>query len=110
MILPNRLGSPEAAVMPCPPPLAAILLDILYQGILACRAGPPERCAVEADHIHNVPALLADYSADRLRYYWDVERPLFASRRDPDRLPFWDELWDRLRPLVERASEPIQAR
>jgi hypothetical protein len=34
----------------------------------------------EADHLHNLPQLLADYHPDRLRYYWDIERPSFIKQ------------------------------
>jgi hypothetical protein len=91
--------------MTCPPEIAAVLLDMIGHGLLACRAagwsGQPERCAAEADHLHNLPALLADYSPDRLRYYWEAERPSFAARCDSDMLPMWEALWDRLRPFAE---------
>jgi len=79
--------------MNCPDPIKAVVLEFLHLGVLTCRlAGwdpDPERCAVEADHIHNLPNLLADYSPDKLQYYWDVERPIFATRGDPKRLWRW---------------------
>jgi hypothetical protein len=94
--------------MTCPPEIAAVLLDMLGHGLLACRAagwaGRPDRCAVEADHLHNVPALLADYSPDRLRFYWEVERPSFAACCAPEVLAGWEACWDRLRPMVEEAA------
>lgn len=99
--------------MTCPPEIATILLDILYHGLLSCRvagwAGRAEQCATEADHLHNIPALLADYSPDRLRYYWEVERPSYATRCAPERRALWDEHWERLRPLVEEALEFTRA-
>ncbi len=94
--------------MTCPPEIAAVLLDILGHGLLSCRAagwgGDASRCADEADHLHNVPALLANYSPELLRYYWDVERPSFAARCDADALAWWEPLWDRLRPFVEEPA------
>ncbi len=100
--------------MMCPSPIAEVLLDILHHGLLACRAagwaGHAERCAMDADHLHNLPDLIADYSADRLQYYWDVERPSFAARCDPGELRFWEEQWERLRPFVEQAGELAAAR
>ena len=97
--------------MICPSPIAEVILDILCQGVLACRAAgwsrEPARCAVEADHIHNLPGLLADYSPDKLQYYWEIERPSFAARCDPAELPQWEQLWDRLRPFVANAGELI---
>ena len=100
--------------MTCPNSLATILLDILQQGTLACRAagwaGLPDRCAAEAEHIHNLPSLLANYSADRLAYYWEVERPSFAARCDAEQLAPWTELWDRLRPFVKNAGATVRTR
>ncbi len=91
--------------MTCPPEIAVVLLDILRDGLLACRAagwsGDPARCAEEADHLHNLPGLLAHYSPDLLRYYWEVERPSFAARSDPGVLRSWEVHWDRLRPFAE---------
>ena len=64
--------------MNCPPEIADMLLEILRTGLLRIRPhawpGEAELCAIEADHIHNLPDLLADYLRDKLVYYWDVER------------------------------------
>jgi hypothetical protein len=94
--------------MTCPPEIAAVLLDMLGHGLLVCRAsgwaGRSDQCAAEADHLHNLPGLLANYSPDRLRYYWEVERPSFAAACVPDALARWEAHWDRLRPLVEEAA------
>jgi hypothetical protein len=100
--------------MTCPTPIAEVLLDILRHGLLACRAagwaGDASRSATEADHLHNLPDLLLDYTPDRLEYYWEVERPSFAARCDPAQLQWWEERWDRLRPFVEQAGELAVAR
>jgi hypothetical protein len=86
--------------MNCPPAVARVLLDILQQGILMTRSfgwsGDANRCAVEADHIHNLPSLLAGYSPQLLRYYWDVERRSFMSHFAADELAHWTTLWQRL--------------
>lgn len=91
--------------MTCPREITAVLLDILGHGLLACRAagwgGDAGRCAAEADHLHNLPRLLADYSVEGLQYYWEVERPAFAAHCDADSLSWWEAHWDRLRPFVE---------
>ena len=64
--------------MNCPEPVARILLQILYQAALTIRMagwqGDARRCAEEANHIHNIPHLISDYSDERLSYYWDAER------------------------------------
>jgi len=54
--------------MTCPTEIAEILTEILRTGLLRIRAlgwsGNAERCAIEADHLHNVPDLLAHYSPE----------------------------------------------
>jgi hypothetical protein len=94
--------------MTCPPDVAAIVLDILGQGVLQARAagwsGDAARAAAEADHVHNLPGLLADYAPARLRYYWDVERPAYMADAMPDQAGAFRTLWDRLRFHVERLA------
>jgi len=40
-------------------------------------SGDGELCAIEADHVHNLPALLLNFSPDLLSFYWNVERESF---------------------------------
>jgi hypothetical protein len=91
--------------MNCPPEIAAVLLDILTQGLLLARsagwAGDAQRAALEAEHLHNIPGLLKDFSMERLRYYWDAERPGYARCLTADDHAFWSPLWDKLRDLIE---------
>jgi hypothetical protein len=94
--------------MNCPPDVAAIVLDILGQGLLQARAagwsGDAARAAVEADHVHNLPNLLADYSPAALRYYWDAERAAYLARATPDSAAAFRPLWERLRVHVDRLA------
>ena len=70
--------------MPCPPEIAEVLARMIAEGLLRIRAagwsGRPDLCAIEADHLHNLPGLIADYSPDQLAYYWTVERPGYSER------------------------------
>jgi hypothetical protein len=90
--------------MTCPPDIAAVVLDILQLGIIRirCFATTKEsnKCFIESDHIHNLPTILTDYRPERLRYYWDLERPSFMTH-----VPDWERrdlepLWERLGALV----------
>jgi hypothetical protein len=49
------------------------LLKILSQGLLRIRAygfeGQAHKCAIEADHLHNLPGLIANMEFERLSYY-----------------------------------------
>jgi hypothetical protein len=100
--------------MRCPPESAEILLDILRTGLIQIRAlgwsGDAAACAAEADHLHNLPDLLANFSPERLRYYWDVERPAYLNRCGPDNAELFGPLWTRLGALVaapEEQSQPV---
>jgi hypothetical protein len=94
--------------MNCPSEIAPILIQIMQAGILRTRglgwAGDARRCAVEADHIHNLPALLEGYSQDLLRFYWEVERPAFISQSEGIDLRSFELLWKELGRYVPQAS------
>jgi hypothetical protein len=53
------------------------LLDILQCGLLNIRiygeSVTPELCVIEANHIHNIPSLLKDFSKSLLDFYLAVE-------------------------------------
>lgn len=93
--------------MTCPPEIAEILVNILQIGLLRIRAlgwsGNSAGCASEADHLHNLPALLRDYSPDLLRYYWEVEKPAYRSRGDGEPAAF-EAAWERLHQLLKRGG------
>lgn len=86
--------------MNCPSELARIILSIVQIAVLRIRAAgwnnDPERCGIEADHIHNLPNLLSNYRPDLLAYYWDVERVAFVERSRSANLEAFDPLWKRL--------------
>ena len=54
----------------------------------------------EADHLHNLPALLTKYTPDLLDYYWTVERPCFIARSNADEIRRFEPLWERLETLL----------
>jgi hypothetical protein len=94
--------------MNCPPAIAEVILEIIQTGILRIRvaawAGDVGRVADEADHIHNLPALLSSYSTERLKYYWDIERSSIVEKKVDTRQ--FEILWQKLRPHVELPSQP----
>lgn len=63
----------------CPEPLRQAMLDLLAYTLVTIRNEPSNsrQCQAFADHMHNVPSLLAEFSPDLLRYYWEIERPCF---------------------------------
>ncbi len=95
--------------MHCPLEIAGILASILEMGLLRIRssgwAGQAERCAIEADHIHNLPGLIGDFSQERLVYYWQVERTAYLARTPEAETEGWELLWCRLQPYAEPAMK-----
>ena len=93
--------------MTCPPDIAEVLLEILTYGILKIRgyagAGWSDKCFVESDHLHNLPALVSNYRPELLRYYWDVERPSY-SRQVPT--SGFEPMWEKLGPLLVSHNIP----
>src|SRR5947208_2645496 len=97
--------------MQCPPPeIAEILCEILRVGLLRIRAlgcdRNPERCAIEADHLHNLPALIASFDPDRLAYYWDAEREAFLRHSKPEDTSVFEALW---KALGRHMASPLAA-
>ncbi len=85
--------------------LKDVLQEILTTGLLRIRAlawsGDATRCAIDADHIHNLPHLLVQCDSDGLAYYWDVERTSYIDQSEPEHVRTWEPLWQRLQPHVE---------
>lgn len=88
----------------CPPEIASVLLNILTVGLLRIRAsasyGEFGRCAIEADHIHNLPHILRDFSRPLLNFYWDVERASFLAQTTEEQLGGLGPLWGELEPYI----------
>lgn len=91
-------------MQPCPQNIAEPLLEIIQSGLLAIRAaGFANRgnlCAIHADHLHNLPALVEDYSEALLLFYWQTERIAFLEQLSPQDCRIFDGPWSRLEIIV----------
>lgn len=102
--------------MQCPPELSEIVCEILRAGLLRIRAfgwgRDPARCAIEADHLHNLPSLLESFDQKRLDYYWFAERPSFIEQSTPESLCVFDTPWKLLAKHVspEANSVPVTSK
>jgi hypothetical protein len=69
--------------MNCPDDVAEALLEILESAVFGIRVagwnGNAEYCALEADHVHNLPAMLREFSRSALEYYLDATRPAYIE-------------------------------
>lgn len=99
--------------MRSPDDIQTQLLTILEIGIVNirshCWAQRYHLCGVEADHVHNIPDLVENFSADKLAYYLEVEvaqylREMGGNVRDDLRAP-WDALKRRLADLRENPTD-----
>ncbi len=87
---------------------------ILYLGLLlireAARMGDARLCEIEADHLHNLPALLNEPDESRHQYYIRAERSLYlhrlSERNDDDcvahRKRLYEEPWKLLEALTTK--------
>src|SRR5262245_33273569 len=68
-------------VQDCPDPLRRAFLELMRWTLLVIRNGSDDSkiCFLYADHMHNVPELLADFRPELLAYYWEAERPGFLG-------------------------------
>ena len=91
--------------MECPTEVAEIILEIIRDGILRIRCESAndnsERCGVEANHIHNVPNLLKDYSEEKLLHYYRVEIPGFVQMSDGVNINSFRPAWAKLGRYLE---------
>jgi len=90
--------------MTCPHEIAEILSGILSHGILQIRAKAwnedSQSVAELADHIHNLPMLLIDFSPEKLSYYWETERTIFFDRVENELSAPYADMWNRLESFV----------
>jgi len=95
--------------------------ELLYLGLLhirqAARAGRADICGIEADHLHNVPALLEGGEESSHAYYVHTETAAYAEgiRKadgplDPALLSKYERLWMELRESLNRTRDQATER
>jgi hypothetical protein len=89
--------------MDCPDEVAEAALKIIQSAILSIRFAAynknPDYCAIEADHVHNLPGLILNYRRENLAYYLNVERESYVERlkKIPDTSSeVYEGQWERL--------------
>jgi hypothetical protein len=67
-------------------------------------------CVVEADHLHNLPAILQQGSLDFLTCYWQVERPAYLKQVGAEAREIFDPHWRRIAKFLrDHACIPLDS-
>jgi hypothetical protein len=92
----------------------AIYVEILRFGLIGLRnsaqSGQIDYCAVESEHLHNIPSLIGETNELRHQFYYEQERTLYLERLDREiwgvafTLGRYEELWKRLGEINESAK------
>ena len=69
--------------------LKASLLRIRLEGAM----GNHKICEIEADHVHNLPDLLLNFSDHLLAFYYNVERKAYLNQIGGKHPPIYDPDW-----------------
>jgi hypothetical protein len=69
--------------------LSESLLRIRLQGSL----GSHKICEIEADHVHNLPNLLLNFSDELLAFYYNVERKQYLAQSGGKHPQSYDADW-----------------
>jgi hypothetical protein len=84
--------------------LRRVLLNLLGTGLLRIRAlgwaGRAEDCAVEADHLHNLPRLTLDPKMELVKSYYTIARPVFI-KESKDSTKQFEPDWKRLGEILD---------
>ncbi len=84
-----------------------IYCDILYWGLIQIRnhSADSKRSYAEADHLHNLPALLQNLDNEELhREYWDIARVCFIESSPQEWLKRYQDLWQELAKATEEET------
>jgi hypothetical protein len=81
-----------------------ILCDLVRIGLLRIRVlsgeGYSKECFIEADHLHNLPALIKSLQPELLSNYWNIERPAFMQQAP--NVEEFQAHWEKLAEFLEK--------
>lgn len=88
----------------------AILLEVMYVGLLRIRAsaydGDAEACAIEADHLHNLPGIIREqHCSAQLAYYYGVERIAYL-KHEKSNASLFQSCWEQLAKIIGSEDSP----
>lgn len=88
-------------------------LEIVERGVLNVRTllgrGEVEQAMIEANHIHNIPALLRREQGQSESAYWDVARVTYLRESKPGWPSAFREMWKTVDPHNSGAALTARA-
>ncbi len=92
--------------MNCPQEIIENITQILTITLLRIRyfAGQRdfEQCFIEADHAHNLPDLIRNYSEDLLKFYVNISRLTFIQQSKDKNFNSFEPYWEKLEDILKR--------
>lgn len=86
--------------------ICRVLAEIVHRGLLNIRGfasqGNADACFTEADHLHNLPHLIADFREELLEFYCDTERQSYLNAGGSPHS--YEQLWAKLDSLRSEGS------
>ena len=74
--------------------IAKILEESLLKIRLEGALGNHKNCEIQADHVHNLPNLLINYSDELLDFYFNIERKAYISQCHQNYPKSFEEHWE----------------
>jgi hypothetical protein len=85
-----------------------IVLEILATGLSnirhAASRGDADHCYREADHLHNLPTLIARGTRSQERFYLDIERREYVKSSPEHYRARYKELWEELEAAIREET------
>ena len=89
--------------------LVAILKTGLERIAALSKSADPAACALEAEHLRHLPALLAEFDPEVLDHYWNIERIGFMQQALPAAATAFEPLWKDLGEVLEARREEVRS-
>ncbi|MBI2803925.1 MAG: hypothetical protein HYX68_02965 [Planctomycetes bacterium] len=86
--------------------LPPVLVDILNTGLRRLQSlDNPARCAIEAEHLQSLPALLVDFDPEVFEKYVNVDRLAFIAKSSRKEIADFEPAWARLAEIVQACKD-----
>jgi hypothetical protein len=91
--------------------LPPILVEIVTTGLRRIQemgpTGDAQRCAIEAEHVQHLPALLYEFDPEVLEKYWTIERAAFIQQSSNEDVKAFEPLWAALAEVLQQRKDEV---